>query len=219
MTPARPIRVAIMNDSHIVVAGLAAMLSKYPDRVDVVELDVQRPVLNQVDIILYDTFAATSSDTDGIPDLLRNTGARLVVYSWTLRPALMREVLEHNAAGYLSKTMSPEQVVQGLEAVHAGRPVPETDADDSAEGDWPGRQHGLSARESEVVALIVQGLSNQEIADNLFLSVNSIKTYIRTAYRKIGVARRAQAVSWGIAHGFVSSETRAIRDSRTPRRH
>jgi DNA-binding CsgD family transcriptional regulator len=60
------------------------------------------------------------------------------------------------------------------------------------EGDWPGRDHGLSARESEVLCLIAQGLSNQEIADRAFLSINSVKTYIRSAYRKIGVERRTR---------------------------
>ena len=49
---------------------------------------------------------------------------------------------------------------------------------------------------------ITQGLSNQEIAQRCYLSINSVKTYIRTAYRKIGAERRAQAVLWGIKHGF-----------------
>ena len=54
-------------------------------------------------------------------------------------------------------------------------------------GDWPGRAAGLSPREAEVLALITRGLSNQEIADRAHVSINSIKTYIRSAYRKIGV--------------------------------
>jgi DNA-binding CsgD family transcriptional regulator len=56
----------------------------------------------------------------------------------------------------------------------------------------------LSRREREVVSLISQGLTNQEIAEKLYLSVNSVKTYIRTAYRRIDVTRRSQAVIWGI---------------------
>jgi NarL family two-component system response regulator LiaR len=62
--------------------------------------------------------------------------------------------------------------------------------------------HELSSRESQIVALIVQGLSNQEIADIAYLSINSVKTYIRTAYRKMGVTRRSQAVVWAMQHGF-----------------
>ena len=76
---------------------------------------------------------------------------------------------------------------------------------------WPGKEHGLTVREAEIIALITQGLSNQEIADRSYLSINSVKTYIRTAYRKIGVERRAQAVLWGIKHGFEPDIMRRVR--------
>ncbi|MDO9498020.1 MAG: LuxR C-terminal-related transcriptional regulator, partial [Nocardioides sp.] len=62
----------------------------------------------------------------------------------------------------------------------------------------------------EVVALITQGLSNQEIADRCYLSINSVKTYVRTAYRKMQVTRRSQAVLWGIAHGLAPDRSRTI---------
>ena len=68
--------------------------------------------------------------------------------------------------------------------------------------DWPGRSEGLSDREAEIIALITQGKSNAEIAALTYLSINSVKTYIRTGYRKIGVSSRTQAVLWGIEHGF-----------------
>ena len=68
--------------------------------------------------------------------------------------------------------------------------------------DWPGRSEGLTARESETLALITQGKSNAEVAANMFLSTNSVKSYIRSTYRKIGVTSRTQAVLWGIEHGF-----------------
>jgi DNA-binding CsgD family transcriptional regulator len=61
---------------------------------------------------------------------------------------------------------------------------------------------GLSPRETDVLRLVVQGLSNHEIAGELLLSINSIKTYIRSAYRKIGVTTRAQAVAWCVRNGF-----------------
>ena len=68
--------------------------------------------------------------------------------------------------------------------------------------DWPGREEGLTERESEIMALITQGKSNAEIAAMTYLSINSIKTHIRNAYRKTGVASRSQAVLWGVDHGF-----------------
>ena len=69
----------------------------------------------------------------------------------------------------------------------------------------PGAPAGLSRRESEIVGLLTLGLSNQEIAQRCYLSVNSVKTYIRTAYRKMGVKSRTQAVLWAVDHGFRSA--------------
>ncbi|MDO9458226.1 response regulator transcription factor [Nocardioides sp.] len=64
----------------------------------------------------------------------------------------------------------------------------------------PPHPGNLTDREHQVVALIARGCSNHEIAGQLYLSINSVKTYIRSAYRKIGVTRRTQAVIWAIAH-------------------
>jgi DNA-binding NarL/FixJ family response regulator len=75
-------------------------------------------------------------------------------------------------------------------------------AEDPAFGAWPGQALGLSERESEVLALICQGLSNDDITKRAYLSINTVKTYIRTLYRKIGVTSRTQAVLWGLDHGF-----------------
>lgn len=74
--------------------------------------------------------------------------------------------------------------------------VPRVDAD------WPGRHAGLTPRESEVMGLIAQGLRNDEIAKRLYLSINSVKTYIRSAYRRMGVERRSQAILWAVHNGF-----------------
>ena len=82
-------------------------------------------------------------------------------------------------------------------------------SDDFDLGDWPGRDRGLSAREAEVIALITQGLGNDEIADRIYTSINTVKTYIRTAYRKIGVNSRTRAVLWGVDHGFRPDTIRA----------
>ena len=75
-------------------------------------------------------------------------------------------------------------------------------------GDWPGREEGLTAREAEVLSLITMGLSNQEIADRTLLSLNSIKSYIRSAYRKIDVDSRSRAVLWGVEHGMRADRVR-----------
>jgi DNA-binding CsgD family transcriptional regulator len=65
---------------------------------------------------------------------------------------------------------------------------------------------GLSPREMQVMRLIASGSTNDEIAQQLFLGINTIKTYIRTAYRKVGVSRRSQAIIWGREHGLVDAD-------------
>ena len=70
------------------------------------------------------------------------------------------------------------------------------------------RDYDLTPREAEILSLVTQGLTNSEIGGQLYLSINSVKTYIRTAYRKLGLTRRSQAVRWGLEHGFLPPEPR-----------
>jgi DNA-binding NarL/FixJ family response regulator len=63
----------------------------------------------------------------------------------------------------------------------------------------------LSQREVDVLRLITLGFSNQEIAEELYVTGNTVKSFIRSAYRKLGVTRRSQAVIWGFQHGLLES--------------
>ena len=74
--------------------------------------------------------------------------------------------------------------------------------------DWPGRGEGLTDRESEILALITQGMSNADVARLTYLRPNTVKSYIRNVYRKIHVESRTQAVLWGVAHGFTPDHRR-----------
>ena len=209
----RPVRIAIANDYEIVVAGVASLLSRFEDRIEVVELNANMQVESDVDVVLYDTFVLVLGDGFDLDALLRGSGAKVAIFSWNLQPDLIDRALARGVRGYLSKGLSAEEIVRGLEAIHRGEIVAETRPlnGDGVEGaDWPGREIGLTQRESEVLALITQGLTNQEIADKAYISINSVKTYIRTAYRKIGVSRRAQAVSWGMDHGFRPQRARTV---------
>jgi DNA-binding CsgD family transcriptional regulator len=71
-------------------------------------------------------------------------------------------------------------------------------ASDLDKGPTRSRVERLSKRELEIIWLISRGLSNQEIAEKLYLSINSVKTYIRSAYRRIDVSNRAHAVIWAL---------------------
>lgn len=207
-----PITVALVDDYDVVLMGVANMFDRYRDRVVVAEIDANMGLDDKVDIVLYDSFAQPESDHDEIAALVANPRARrVVVYTWNFHPDLIESARQKGAHGYLSKTLPARELVAALEAVHAGETiiseVPPRAR--SAVGlDWPGRGEGLSDRESEILALITQGKSNADVATLTYLSPNTVKSYIRTIYRKIGVASRTQAVLWGVKHGFEPDHNR-----------
>jgi DNA-binding NarL/FixJ family response regulator len=207
-----PISVAVVDDYDVVVLGVARMLEQYPDRVVVAELSTDQVVDKPVDVVLYDAFAQPESDTADLRLFLDNPLAgRTVVYTWNFHPSLVEQAKEMGVHGYLSKALPARDLVASLERVVAGETVV-SEAPGRARSatglDWPGRAEGLSDRESEILALITQGKSNAEVASITFLSPNTIKSYVRTIYRKIGVSSRTQAVLWGVRHGFVPGESR-----------
>ncbi len=207
-----PITVALVDDYDVVLMGVANMFNQYRDRVVVAELDSNTAVDDAVDIVLYDSFAQPESDQEEIAVLVANPRARrVVVYTWNFHPDLIRSAQEKGAHGYISKTLPARELVAALEAVHAGETVI-SDAPPRARSavglDWPGRGEGLSDRESEILALITQGKSNAEVATLTYLSPNTVKSYIRSIYRKIGAGSRTQAVLWGVNHGFTPDHHR-----------
>jgi two-component system, NarL family, response regulator LiaR len=199
----RPIRVALSNDYHVVLAGVAAMLEPYADSVEIVELTAGRTISEPVDVILYDTFGRLPSDDGKLERIVAENDAVVVVYSWDSYP--VESALAHGAAGYIHKGLPPDELAKAILAIARGdyreSPTSVSD-DDDAMPTWPGREGGLTARESEVLTFIARGLSNDEITRRSYLSINTVKTYIRTAYRKIGVTSRAQAVRWALTNGF-----------------
>lgn len=205
-SPSKPITLALIDDYDIVVVGVAHMFDSYQDRIEILELDANTALTDRVDIVMYDSFAQPEADHVEVAALVANPLAgRVVVYTWNFHPDLIRAAYDSGAHGYLSKTLPARELVEALETIHAGTPVtsPAPAKNKLSVGlDWPGRTEGLSEREAEILALITQGKSNNEIAELVYLSINSIKTYIRSAYQKIGVATRVQAVLWGVEHGF-----------------
>ena len=200
------IRLAVINDFEVIVAGVAQMLRPYADRVDVVELDVNRPVSQAVDIALIDSFAHGEAHSEDLRAVLDNPLARAVVmFTWNMNPRLIEIALARGLRGYLSKHLSGAEVFDAISRVHAGEVVVaghHTTRARRAVGDWPGREYDLTEREAEVLVLLTAGLSNPEIARKLFVSINSVKTHVRNLYRKIDVDTRTKAALWGIDHGF-----------------
>jgi len=161
------------------------------------------PVGGEPDVTLYDVIGLQHGDSSELDRIRQETGSVVIAVSYDgLRPDLEALALERGAAAVIPLSICAEELAAVIRAAIEGHldDLPTVRTPD--ESDFPGKGFGLSRRESDVLALITQGRSNQEIADECFLSVNSVKTYIRSAYRKIGVHHRAQAVVWAMQHGF-----------------
>ncbi len=193
------VRIGLIDEYELVVAGLVAALAPYDDRVQVVDLATASRRNAQVDLLLHDGF--DERRMLDAADLATVCGAKLVAFSWSSDPAQIARALGHGAVGYVLKSLPAAEIVEALERIHAGHvvrpPLP------SIEGQHATR---LTVRETEIVRLIASGRTNEQIATLLFLSINSIKTHIRSAYRKMEVTRRSQAVTWAFAHGVVPEE-------------
>lgn len=214
MTPASsaPITVTLVDDYDVVLTGLAHMFDDYRDRVVVSEIAANAELDDVIDIVMYDSFAQPESDHDEISALVRNPRAtHVVVYTWNFDQSLIDDALAQGVTGYLSKTLAARDLVAALERVNAGEVVVSERPKRKSSNlglDWPGRREGITDRESEVLALITQGKSNADVAQLTYLSPNTVKSYIRSIYRKIGVDSRTKAVLWGVGHGFTPDHHR-----------
>ena len=202
-------RVALSNDYEIALLGLAAMLARYPDQVQVVDLTTDATMPHDPDIILFDTFGRLPEEDVKLRRTIASNTAKVVVYS-SVEDYPEEAAKRQGAAGHLSKSLGAADLVAAIVALHRGEEPPAPSEDSAPQLTWPGQVHGLSAREAEMMTFLVRGLSNQEIAARAYLSVNTVKTYIRTAYRKIGARNRAQAVAWGIRNGFESTDDTGV---------
>jgi DNA-binding NarL/FixJ family response regulator len=200
------IRLAIVNDYELVVAGIATMLSGERHRIQVTAFGPAEDGPSNVDVVLYDSFGPVDDPMVRLDELIARSRVPVVVYSWKLNERAVRRALERGAAGYLSEALGGAEIAGAVQAIARGEIVvsPDPRAGALVAGDWPGRQEGLSAREAEVLTMIAAGFDNQEIAELSYLSINTIKTYIRTGYRKIDVRNRAQAVQWAFENGFAA---------------
>ncbi len=205
-----PLTVSVIGDYDVVAKGVSRMFDGYRHRIRVLEGAPSKP--ERVDIALYDTFAQPEADLLDLEALVDHPLCRkVVIYTWSFHRGLIGAALRRGADGYVSKALPAAQVVEALEKVGAGHQVvsrPPPRAGRSVGLNWPGRTEGLTEREAEILALIVQGRTNAEIAGLTVLSINSIESHIRSAYRRIGVSNRVEAVLWGTQHGLRPDQRR-----------
>lgn len=197
--PSTTVTVAVINDYEIVVRGVAAMLAPFDDRVTVVELGTDGGPDSRPDVALFDSFAGRRHALARAAEMI-DTGhaSHVVLYTWDAAPEFVRSARQLGVSGIVLKTRSADALVEAIERVAAGEPVGFDD--DVAGGRLNGRIVELSDRESEVLALIARGLTNSQIAEELYLSVETVKTYVKRLYAKLDVHNRAQAAVAASTH-------------------
>jgi two-component system, NarL family, response regulator LiaR len=199
------VRVAVLSESTIVREGLASMIGGLGNRAIVVDADLSHGRPPHVDVVVYDLGATPG--LNGYAELRRLVRLDIpmvaLVYDGVAGVGrLANGVRPDCGAQLISLDVTAAELLQVLERV-----APDCAGDRLGPN---GRRPpaGLTNRELTVIALIGSGLSNKQIADRLFVSGNTVKTYIRTAYRKIGVQSRIHAAMWAMEHGLVARPVR-----------
>ena len=220
LTPARPnatqapIRVTLIDGDELTVRGVASMLREHPGQIQLVSSS--GPRTQPIDIALYDP-AGGRADGPALVQILADTSIRkVVVFTSHFQPWTAAGFIEQGACAYLSKGLASGELVEALRAVHSGRAVVESGKRASGVPQRDAANHGetLTEREAQVLSLISRGLSNTEIASTLNLSANTVKSYIRTCYRKIAVESRSKAVLWALSNGYGDSGSPVARTER-----
>ncbi len=163
---------------------------------DVVVMDISMPGLNGIE--------AAQQISAELPDV------RVVMLSMHSTSEHVFRALKAGASGYLLKESAGKEVVAAVRSVVNGRrflseKITDVMIDDIVRGDHPDRSplERLSAREREVLQLVVEGRSTQEAADILFLSPKSIETYRSRIMQKLGVRDMTSLVKFAIQHGII----------------
>ena len=213
-----PVRIVLVDDHEMVIEGLKAMLAALPERVQVVgqAVGAERAlgVVDELkpDIVLTDVRMQGSSGLDLCQELRQRDPLRKVVMlSVYDDEQYLFQALRVGASGYLLKSISSDDLVRQLEFVHSGEtaidPGMAARAVDTAarmqrDEFWPGARQGLTQRESEILSFVVTGLSNRAIATKLVIGDETVKSHLRSIYRKLGVSDRAGAVATALREGI-----------------
>jgi DNA-binding NarL/FixJ family response regulator len=208
-----PIKVLVVDDHILFRRGLIGLLSEQPDvRVvgeagngqDAVELvEQQRP-----DVVLMDVHMPAGDGIKAVKELKKGTNVRVLMLTISSKDEDLLSALAAGADGYLLKSVEPDQLCQAIRQAHAGHGVlsPEITTQVMTAAASSQNRHvasNLSQRECEVLVELAHGATTSEIATNLVISKNTVKTHIGRILKKLDVANRAEAVARASALGLI----------------
>ena len=213
MSPSPPIRVMLVDDHTMVRRGLATFLKVFDDLELAGEAAngedaIQRCARALPDVVLMDM---VMPDMDGVTatHAIRQQFPTVQVIALTSfkDKGLVQDALQAGAIGYLLKDVSADELAQAIRAAHAGRATLSPEAAQAlvrTATKLPMPGHDLTKREREVLALLVEGLSNKQIANRLVVSPSTIKSHVSHILAKLGVASRTEAAALAVRHRLVS---------------
>jgi NarL family two-component system response regulator LiaR len=212
-SPAPRIRVLIVDDHPMVRRGLATFLKVFDDLElageaaggqEAVQLCAQvRPDVVLMDMVMPDMDGATATR------IIRKQSESIQVIALTSfkEEILVQSALQAGAIGYLLKDVSADELAGAIRAAHAGRATLSADVTEvmvHAAGQPPKPGLDLTERERAVLALMVEGLNNSQIAGKLGVSPSTIKSHVSNILAKLGVSSRTEAVALALRHGLVT---------------
>jgi len=208
MNPVTPIRILIADDHPVVREGLAAMIKRRTDMTVVAEANHGQEAValfhqHQPDVVLMDLRMPEMDGVEAILTIREQTPeARVIVLTTYDTDEDIYRALRAGAKAYLLKDTPREELLDTIRAVSAGRTrVP---SDVAAKLVERVSSEALTAREVDVLRLIVAGHSNREIAALLYISEGTVKTHVNHILMKLGVSDRTQAVTTALRRGLVS---------------
>jgi DNA-binding NarL/FixJ family response regulator len=191
--PAIP-SVVVVNEFDLVADGVRSLLATRPE----VSIALDQSLDSPADIVLVDTYGAGPGAADLLESLaVVRPDRAVVVYTFGADRGYTDRALAAGVRGVVWKGAEADVLVDCLLRVARGETVVELPVGLSAPPrpacPWPFRDRGLSLRESEVLAHVVAGRSNREIAEALYVGAETVKTHVRSVLRKLGVANRTEA--------------------------
>ena len=207
------IRVLLVDDHELLRAGLRSRLEREYGIAVVGEADTAERAVTmarklQPDLILLDVLLPRKSGIEVIPELAQVAPqARVLVVSSQAAPSSVRQALSAGAAGYLPKRSSDHELLTAIKLVVGGGGY--VDPDLGAQLVNPNGSPALeplSERERDVVHLLALGHTNQEIAQQLYISVRTAETHRAHIMQKLSLSSRADLVRYAIAEGLLQPE-------------